>query len=149
WSEWFGHQPVDGSGDVAFHLDPLWSDPAVSCIGIDWYPPLADWRGGDGGADAAAGWQGPHDADYLAANVAGGEGFDWFYATPAHREGRVRSPIIDTAHGEDWVFRPKDILGWWSNLHHDRPGGIRGETPTAWQPMSKPVRLMEFGCAAI
>ncbi len=24
WSEYFGHQPADGSGDVAFHLDPLW-----------------------------------------------------------------------------------------------------------------------------
>jgi hypothetical protein len=26
WSEYFGHQPGDGSGDVHFHLDPLWSD---------------------------------------------------------------------------------------------------------------------------
>lgn len=25
WSEYFGHQPADGSGDVFFHLDPLWS----------------------------------------------------------------------------------------------------------------------------
>jgi len=32
WSEYFGHQPQDGSGDVNFHLDPLWAssdiDPA-------------------------------------------------------------------------------------------------------------------------
>ena len=27
WSEYFGHQPGDGSGDVYFHLDPLWADP--------------------------------------------------------------------------------------------------------------------------
>ena len=25
WSEYFGHQPADGSGDVIFHLDPLWA----------------------------------------------------------------------------------------------------------------------------
>ena len=25
WSEYFGHQPQDGSGDVYFHLDPLWA----------------------------------------------------------------------------------------------------------------------------
>ena len=40
WTEWFGHQPADGSGDVRFHLDPLWADPAISFVGIDWYPPL-------------------------------------------------------------------------------------------------------------
>ena len=28
WSEYFGHQPADGSGDVHFHLDPLWADAA-------------------------------------------------------------------------------------------------------------------------
>ena len=26
WSEYFGHHPQDGSGDVFFHLDPLWAD---------------------------------------------------------------------------------------------------------------------------
>ena len=55
----------------------------------------------------------------------------------------------DGAHGEDWLFRPKDLKGWWSNLHHDRPGGVRSPTPTAWVPGMKPVRLTEFGCAAV
>ena len=27
WSEYFGHQPADGTGDVYFHLDPLWASP--------------------------------------------------------------------------------------------------------------------------
>jgi hypothetical protein len=35
WSEWFGHQPADGSGDVYFHLDPLWSVQGGE--GYDWY----------------------------------------------------------------------------------------------------------------
>ncbi|MDZ4373888.1 MAG: glycoside hydrolase TIM-barrel-like domain-containing protein, partial [Phenylobacterium sp.] len=59
------------------------------------------------------------------------------------------TPITDTAHGEDWVFRVKDLKGWWSNAHHDRPGGARNASPTAWTPGMKPIRLTEFGCAAV
>ena len=33
WSEYFGHQPADGSGDVLFHLDPLWAHPAIDFVG--------------------------------------------------------------------------------------------------------------------
>src|SRR5262245_58368010 len=40
WSEYFGHQPPDGSGDVYFHLDPLWSSADIDAIGIDVYWPL-------------------------------------------------------------------------------------------------------------
>ncbi|MBJ7447791.1 MAG: glycoside hydrolase/phage tail family protein [Brevundimonas sp.] len=145
WSEYFGRQK---GGEVRFHLDPLWADANIDYVGIDWYPPLGDWREGDGGVDAAT-WGGPDDADYLAAQVAGGEGFDWYYASDADRAAQERTPIIDTAHGEDWVFRPKDLKGWWSNAHHDRPGGVRSATPTAWVPGMKPIRLTEFGCAAV
>src|SRR5690606_33313159 len=52
WSEYFGHQPGDGSGDVYFHLDPLWSDANIDFIGIDNYMPLSDWRDGFDHADA-------------------------------------------------------------------------------------------------
>ena len=145
WSEYFGHH--DGEG-VIFHLDPLWADVNVDYVGIDWYPPLGDWRDGDGGLDAA-GYTGPDHPTYLAGQVAGGEGFDWFYANTADRAAQVRTPIIDTAHGEDWVFRSKDLSGWWSNAHHDRPGGVRTASSTAWVPGMKPVRLTEFGCAAV
>jgi hypothetical protein len=133
WSEYFGHQPADGSGDVAFHLDPLWADAAIDFVGIDFYPPLADQR---------------HAGEAEIA-VAGGEGFDWFHASDADREAGARTPITDGAYGEPWVFRPKDLIGWWSNAHHDRPGGVRAEAPTAWVPCSKPIRLVEFGCAAV
>ena len=44
WSEWFGHQPPDGSGDVFFHLDPLWSDANIAAVAFDNYWPLSDWR---------------------------------------------------------------------------------------------------------
>ena len=145
WSEYFGRQ---ADGEVVFHLDPLWADPNIDHVSIDWYPPLSDWRAGDGGVDAAR-WSGAGDPAYLAAGVAGGEGFDWYYATEADRAAQARTPIVDGAHGEDWLFRPKDLKGWWSNWHHDRPGGVRSATPTAWVPGMKPVRLSEFGCAAV
>ncbi len=149
WSEYFGHQPGDGSGDVFFHLDPLWADPATDFIGIDNYLPLSDWRDGFDHLDAQAGWSAIHDRAYLQSNIAGGEGFAWFYASEADREAQIRTPISDGAHDKPWVFRPKDLRAWWSNRHFDRPGGVEAATPTAWLPESKPIRFTELGCPAI
>ena len=147
WSEYFGHQPGDGSGDVLFHLDPLWADPNVDFIGIDNYMPLADWRDGDDHLDAGAG--SIHALSYLQGNIEGGEGFHWFYASDADRAAQRRSPITDGAHGEHWVFRYKDIRSWWRQPHHDRPGGVRAAAPTAWIPQSKPIWFTEIGCPAV
>lgn len=149
WSEYFGHQPRDGSGHAVFHLDPLWADPNIDFVGIDWYPPVADWREGENHLDAVAGYEGPHDLAYLRAGLTGGADFDWFYASAADRDAQVRTPITDGVHGEAWMFRAKDLRSWWSNPHHDRPGGVRSATPTAWVPRSKPIRLTEFGCPAV
>ena len=125
WSEYFGHDPADGSGDRFFHLDPLWADTNVDFIGIDNYMPLSDWRDGFEHLDAAEGWPAIHDRGYLQANIAGGEGFDWFYASAADRDEQVRTPITDGFYNEPWTFRFKDLASWWSNPHHDRPGGVR------------------------
>lgn len=149
WSEYSGYRPDDGSGDVWFHLDPLWADPAVHFIAIDNYLPLSDWRDGRSHADFQAGWHRLQDAGYLQANIEAGEYFDWYYASDADRLSQLRQPIIDLAHNEHWVFRTKDIHGWWANAHHNRPGGNRQPLPTAWQPMSKPVRFTEVGVPAI
>ena len=148
WSEYFGHQPPDGSGDVHFHLDPLWSSASIDAIGIDLYWPLADWRDGTAHLDYLAGARAIYDETYLRANVQGGEGYDWYYANEADREAQVRSPITD-GHGSPWVFRYKDIGSWWLNEHFDRPGGEPGATPTAWVPQSKPFWFMEIGCPAV
>jgi len=149
WSEYFGHQPGDGSGDVFFHLDPFWADGNVDFIGIDNYMPLSDWRDGFEHADAAEGWPAIYDRAYLQANIAGGEGFDWFYASAADRSAQVRTTITDGAAAKPWVFRYKDLRAWWTNAHYDRPGGVEGATPTAWVPQSKPIWFTELGCPAI
>jgi len=149
WSEYFGHQPQDGSGEVLFHLDPLWSDPNIHFVGIDNYLPLSDWRDGLDHLDAQAGWASVYDLNYLRAGIEGGEGFDWFYATDADRVAQIRTPITDGAFGKPWVYRPKDIRNWWSNPHFDRPAGVENVTPTVWVPQSKPIRFTELGCPAV
>ncbi|WP_439522848.1 baseplate multidomain protein megatron [Marivita sp.] len=147
WSEYFGYHPQDGSGDVYFHLDPLWADPDVDFIGIDNYMRLSDWR--DGATHVDAGWGSIYNLDYLRANVAGGEGYDWYYPSDTARDLQQRTEITDGAHGEPWVYRYKDIRNWWSNPHHNRVGGVRQSAPTAWVPQSKPIWFTEIGCAAV
>jgi hypothetical protein len=149
WSEYFGHHPQDGSGDVYFHLDPLWSDANIDFVGIDNYLPLSDWRDGFEHADALDGWPAIYDRAYLQANIAGGEGFDWFYASAADRSAQIRTPITDGAASKPWVFRPKEISAWWTNPHFNRPGGVESGLATAWVPQSKPIRFTELGCPAI
>lgn len=145
WSEYHGYQPA-GTADKLFHLDPLWADPNIDVIGIDNYMPLSDWRDDADHADAV--WDSIYNLDYLRANVAGGEGFDWFYHSQEARAAQIRTPITD-GEGEPWIWRYKDIAGWWSHPHHNRVDGVRSATSTAWTPQSKPVWFTEFGCAAI
>ena len=147
WSEYFGYQPQDGTGDVLFHLDPLWADANIAAIGIDDYTPLSDWRHVGGHADEP--WGSVYSLPYLEGGVEGGEYYEWYYASPADRAGQVRSPIVDGAHGEDWIFRPKDLRNWWQNAHHDRIDGVRQAASTVWVPGSKPVWLTETGCPAV
>ncbi|MBN8629975.1 MAG: glycoside hydrolase TIM-barrel-like domain-containing protein [Rhodobacterales bacterium] len=144
WSEYFGYQT---DGNVYFHLDPLWSHPDIDFIGIDNYMPLSDWRDGEVHADSA--FRSIYNIEYLQANIAGGEGFDWYYNSLEGAIAQHRLPIHDQAYGEDWVFRYKDLKSWWSNLHHNRLAGVRSDTPTSWVPFSKPFRFTEFGCAAM
>ncbi|MGE3712362.1 MAG: glycoside hydrolase/phage tail family protein, partial [Hyphomicrobiaceae bacterium] len=148
WSEYVGHQPSDGSGDVYFNLDPLWSSPDIDAVGIDLYWPLSDWRNGREHLDAMAGASSIYDLDYLKSNIAGGEGYDWYYASPADRALQDRTPIAD-GYGKPWVFRYKDLASWWSNRHFDRPDGVEAASPTAWIAGSKPVWLLECGCPAV
>ena len=149
WSEYHSHRPSDGSGDVYFHLDPVWQ--AADFIGIDNYVPLSDWRDGSQHLDYDA-ENGPrkiYDPEYLRSNIEGGELFDWFYASDANRRDQIRTPITDGAHGKPWVFRQKDFRSWWENQHFNRPSGTEVGSPTSWVPQSKRIVFTEFGCPAI
>ena len=149
WSEYFGYHPGDGSNDVYFHLDPLWSSANIGFVGIDNYMPVSDWRDGRQHTDYLAGNTSQYDLGYLKGGIAGGEGFDWYYADAADREAQSRSPITDGAYGKPWMFRYKDIKSWWTNPHYNRPGGSQAASPTSWVPQSKPIWFTELGCAAL
>lgn len=144
WSEYSGYSL---NGDLYYPLDALWSDDNIDFVGIDNYMPLSDWRDDEGHADEAYG--SIYNLEYLKANIEGGEGYDWYYAYDEHADAQIRTPIQDGAYGEDWVWRYKDIRNWWDNDHHERIAGVRAETPTLWEPQSKPIWFTEIGCAAI
>jgi hypothetical protein len=144
WTEYGSH--VIGS-EVRFPLDPLWASSAIDAVGIDYYAPLSDWRDDAGQLDASLTGS-IHDRDYLAANLNGGEGYDWYYSDDAARSAQTRSPITDGL-GKPWIYRAKDLWNWWANAHVERVGGIEVGSPTAWTPRSKPIWLTELGCPAV
>ncbi|MBQ0822277.1 glycoside hydrolase/phage tail family protein [Microvirga sp. HBU67558] len=146
WTE-YGAHVLDGGDEVRFPLDPLFASSAIDAVGIDYYPPIADWRDGPGHADLSAA-RSVYDVDYLRARLGGGEAFDWYYADASERAAQVRRPITDGAHGKPWVFRAKDLVSWWSNRHVERVNGVEtGATP--WQPHAKPIWLTEIGVPAV
>ncbi len=144
----YGAHVLGGGDEVRFPLDPLWASAAISVVGIDYYPPVSDWRDGVDHADAAMA-RSAHDLAYLAGRQQAGEAFDWFYASPAARTSQTRSPIVDGAYGKPWIYRPRDMAGWWANAHVERVGSVERPAPTAWQPGSKPLWLAEIGCPAV
>ncbi len=151
WTEYHSHRPADGTNDVIFNMDPLWSDANIDFIGIDNYLPVADWRDGapNRDSDPVAGPFAIYDKGYLQSNIEGGEDYAWYYATPADRVAQTRTPIVDTAVGKPWVFRQKDIRSWWLNPHYSRPGGVENAGATAYAAQAKPIRFTEFGCPAV
>lgn len=90
-----------------------------------------------------------HDGAYIEGRIEAGENYDWYYASDVDRAAQTRTPIDDGAHDEPWVFRAKDLRNFWALAHHNRPGGVRSPTPTAWTPEMKPVWVVELGCPAV
>lgn len=147
WSEYFGHHPQDGRGDINFHLDALWADDNLDAVGIDAYFPLSDWRDGENHLDGNLA-DSLYDVDYLKTNLRKGEGFDFYYESHEARNLQIRTPINDTAYQKSWVFRYKDLLNWWAHPHINRLGG-QETAQTPWVPRSKAFWLTEIGCPAI
>lgn len=146
WTE-YGAHVLNGGEEVRFPLDPLWADPNINVVGIDYYAPLSDWRDGTTHLDAS---EAPsvYDLEYLTRRVISGEAFDWYYADYAARAAQVRLPITDGAYGKPWIYRQKDLAGWWSNTHVERVGGVEIGA-TDWVPCSKHIWLTEIGIPAV
>ncbi|MEM5473425.1 glycoside hydrolase/phage tail family protein [Hoeflea sp. AS60] len=149
WTEYAGYRPDDGSGDVYFNLDPLWAQPAIGAIGIDNYMPLSDWRDADLSAGNPDGASFANDTNAMRTAIVSGEGHDWYYASETGRNARDRLPITDGLAGKDWIYRVKDLRGWWQNQHFDRVSGSEVAVPSAWVPGSKPFWFTELGCPAV
>ncbi|WP_372758113.1 glycoside hydrolase TIM-barrel-like domain-containing protein, partial [Mariniflexile sp.] len=167
WSEYHSHKPNDGSGDVYFNMDKLWSNPNIAKVSIDNYLPLSDWRDSETHEDFGAGLISKYNVDgvfatnsfprgkniydynYLMGQIEGGEYFHYYYASESDREQQIRTIIEDGLEGKHWIYRQKDIRNWWKNKHYDRPGGIPKTTPTNWTPEAKQIAFSEFGCGAI
>jgi hypothetical protein len=146
WTE-YGADVRDDGADVRFPLDPLWACDAIDAIGIDYYPPLSDWRDSSDHLDTVTA-RGPSDLAFLRSRLTSGEAYDWYYADPAGRAAQERLPITDGAYGKPWLFRPKDLWGWWSNAHVERADGVETEE-TAFVPGAKPIWLTEIGIPAV
>lgn len=138
WTE-YGAYFDSQTNNTHFPLDALWASNNIDFIGIDYYAPLSD--------------RGSNDAqlynDEIKQNIESGEGFEYFYSDDVARFARNKTLISDNVYNEPWVYRPKDIRGFWKNAHHERLNGVRNSNPTAWIPKSKPIQFMEFGVAAI
>jgi hypothetical protein len=147
WTE-YGSHVLDGANEVRFPLDVVWASPHVDFVGLDAYFPLSDWRDGIDHADAVLAAS-VYDLDYLRNRVTAGEGFDWYYENDTQRAAQQRKSITDGAYGKPWIYRPKDLRGWWSNRHVERVGGRELARSTDWVPQSKPIWLTEIGCPAV
>jgi GTA TIM-barrel-like domain/Putative phage tail protein len=146
WTE-YGAHVRNGGQEVSFPLDPLWASPHIDAVGIDWYPPLTDWRDGALNADAALAGSAA-DPAYLRNGLVSGEAYEWYYADAAARAAQARLPITDGAYGKPWIYRAKDLPNWWLNPHVERAGGVE-TAATAWVPGSKPIWLTEVGFPAV
>ena len=147
WTEYGSHVVDAAASEVRFPLDPLWASSSIDAIGIDYYAPLADWRDEGDQLDLAV-TDSPYRTGYLSSYLAGGEGYDWYYADDAARDAQTRSAITDGL-GKPWIFRQKDIWNFWTQPHYERVGGAELATATAWMPQSKPIWLTEVGCPAV
>ncbi len=136
WSEY--HSRQYGNGDLLFHLDALWADPNIDFVGIDNYLPIADVRSNDDPNLI-------YDIDYLKSHIEGGELYDFYYAD---RTAGTKGNISDGSYNKPWVYRQKDIRGWWGNSHINRKAYVE-TTATGWVPGSKPIWFTEYGCAAV
>ncbi len=192
WSVWMESsiRAPTANGRTSIHCSLR---PALIWSSFDNYLPLSDWTTGVGGLDcvnwtqaAPASWP-PSTATmgglglsrfptiysepYLAANIEGGEGFNWFYNN-SNNDGRGLDPLgsgemVSLPEGDRLTqsrnpfYANQQLLGrkqfrwWWNNTHqaiYDAGDGLgwapHGST-TQWVGQSKPLIFVEYGFATI
>ncbi|MBL4807834.1 MAG: glycoside hydrolase TIM-barrel-like domain-containing protein [Rhodobacteraceae bacterium] len=149
WQELAAYHALDGSGDVFFPLDSLFADSNIGFVGVNYFAPLSDSRVDELPVEFGQYPGVGPDPVSFAAHIEAGEFFDYTYSDFQDRIDRNQTPIVDLVHNEEWMFRAKDLQGWWNNEHHNRPLGLRDAGATAWVPGSKPIVLCSFGCAHV
>ena len=104
------------AGRIGWPLDTLWGHTDCDFVGLNALFPLSDWREGLNHLDSLITTT-IYDQAYLQAGVMGGELYDWTYADQATRDVQTRTTITDSVVNKPWVFRQKDLTGWWDNSH--------------------------------
>ena len=101
--------------------------PAIDAVGIDNYLPLSDWRDGDHARRQPGRLPRALRPRYLARQHRRRRRLRLVLCQlGGDRDAQPRTPITDGAYGKPWVFRYKDLAGWWGQPHFDRIGGVRG-----------------------
>ena len=114
WSEYFGHQPADGSGDVYFHLDPLWSSPTSTPSAS-----TSTGRSPTGATAAIMPTASPAPPRSTISPIcerqhrAAARATTGTMPAPPTATRRSARPSPTAALGKPWVFRFKDIRCWW------------------------------------
>ena len=150
WSEYSGLSAGDGRATSSSTSIRCGRRDDIDAVGIDNYMPLADWRDGDRPCRCGGCGSGRMTSTICAANIAGGEGFDWYYASDADR-------LAQDAHA-DHRRRAMASRGCVGSRTSRAGGAMRittgragcaSATPTAWVPESKPIWFTELGCGAV
>ncbi len=118
----------DGGDDVRFALDPLWCDPAIDAVAIDWYAPVSDWRDGSS-MPTRRSTTGRTTSGCSRTGPPRARGSTGITRNAAERRGPAAAADHGRRREKPWVFRPKDLLSWWSNRHFERVGGVESASP--------------------
>ncbi len=97
-------------------------------------------------------WAGPDAGGWLQveSSVMVGEPIaPWPSPEGAGVLSRSEAIYPPSGASDHFLYRYKDIAGWWDSVHHDRRSGVSLVLPSPWVRRSKPVRFTEIGCPAV
>ena len=123
--------------------------PHIDAVGIDYYPPISDWRDGAEPCRPARRRAASTTSTTCAGACGSGEAFDWYYADACRRATRRRARRSPTAPMASHGSSGRRISSPVVQPHMERVDGVEIGAPTAWMPQSKPIWLTEIGMPAV